>query len=270
MFDFLKSLSFTPPENLYEALFITVPVITLLLGLAFLVMPRRMLSFCGLEARSHVPEAIGEGRSSWAGILLAMALGCLLLQEPKALQPGLSLMLGAAWAITVFGLCLQGVLDGGFNRKLVVRICLAAVLAGIGLWASEIIDAGFFWPQRFLDWILFSIAGLTFVLGVISLFFPALALKILRLTHKNSQESAKGESRNVLAGFNMALGGSYLIFPQAFVFIGLVLSLAWFLTGIGRFISMIFDRGFSVYNVAGTIFELALGMLGLAVIFGII
>jgi len=267
MFDFLN---FIPPENLYEALFIVVPVITLIIGFAFLVMPRRMLALSGLEAKETNPEAIGEGRASWAGIMLAMALGCLLLQEPKALQPGLSLSLGLAWLITALGICLQGLLDGGFNQILVRRLLVAVVLASLGLWTSEYIVSSFSWPIRYQDWILFLIALFTLVLGLISLFLPSVALKILRLTPKDNTKNASGESRNLLAGFNIALGGSYLIFPQAFVFLGLILSFAWLLTGLGRLISMIFDRGLTVYNVAGLVFELALGLLAFSVIFGII
>lgn len=267
MFDFLN---FIPPENLYEALFIIVPVITLLLGLAFLIMPRRMLTACGLEANDTASEAIGEGRASWAGIMLGMALGCLLLQEPKALQPGLSLSLGLAWAITTVGFCLQGIFHGGFSRSLILRLIGSAILAGLGLWASEYIEPSFSLPIRFQDWILFLIALLTLCLGLISFFFPQIALKILRLKPKDNVKSASGESRNLLAGFNVALGGSYLVFPQAFVFLGIILSFAWFITGIGRVISIIFDRGLSVYNVAGVVFELILGFLAFAVIFGIL
>jgi len=267
MFDFLN---FIPPENLYEAIFIAVPVITLIIGLGFLVMPKRMLAVCGLEAKETNPEAIGEGRASWAGIMLAMALGCLLLQEPKALQPGLSLSLGLAWVIATFGFFLQGIFDGSHNRNLVIRMAGSAFLACLGLWSSEYIEPGFVWPVRIQDWVLFLIALLTFVLGLISLFLPAIALKILRLKPKDNVKIASGESRNLLAGFNMALGGSYLIFPQAFVFLGLILSLAWFLTGLGRLLSVVFDRGFTVYNVAGVVYELVLGTLGFAVIFGII
>ena len=267
MFDFLN---FIPPENLYEALFITVPVITLILGLAFLILPRRMLTYCGLEANENSPEAIGEGRASWAGIMLGMSLGCLLLQEPKALQPGLSLSLGIAWMITALGFCLQGILHGGFRKELVIRLLVSLMLGVLGLWASEFIEPSFSLPIRFQDWILFLIAVLTLLLGLISFFLPTAALKILRLRPIDNVKSAAGESRNLLAGFNIALGGSYLVFPQAFVFLGLILSFAWALTGFGRLISIIFDRGLTLYNVAGLVFELAVGFLAFAVIFGII
>jgi len=267
MFDFLN---FIPPENLYEVLLITVPFITLFIGLTFLIIPGRMLAVCGLQAREATPEAIGEGRASWAGIMLAMALGCLLLQEPKALQPGLSFSLGLAWAIATFGFCLQGILHGGFTRSIVFRVIISLLLAVLGLRASEYIEPSFSWPIRFQDWILFSIALLTLILGLIALLVPSLALKILRLKPKDSVTTAAGESRNILAGFNIALGGSYLVFPQAFVFLGLILSFAWILTGFGRLISIVFDRGLTVYNVAGVVFELALGILAFVVIFGII
>lgn len=267
MFDFIN---FIPPENFYEALFIFVPFITLLVGLAFLILPKQMLAVCGLQAKPNAPEAIGEGRASWAGIMLAMALGCLVLQEPKALQPGLSLMLGLAWLISALGFCLQGLLNGGFNRNLLLRLVASIFFACLGLWFSESLEPDFSWPTRFQDWILFLIAFLTLILGLISGFLPAFALKILRLQPKDNIKTAQGESRNLLAGFNISLGSSYLIFPQAFVFIGLVLSLAWFLTGIGRLVSIVFDRGFTVYNVAGLLFELSVGIVGFSVIFGII
>jgi len=249
------------------------PVITLLLGLLYLLFPRKVLSFSGLEAVEHAPHAIGEGRSSYAGILIAFGAGCLLLQEPALLQPGLNLMLAAAWLIAGFGVILQGLVDGITNFKVFGKFIIYCLLGAAALSSAEPLAFNFRMPLTAGEYIVSFVALLTFVLGFISLFLPKLALKILKLRAKPDCLHGISETRGLLAGFYVALGAAPILLLDnyiAWLFISIILAGTWALTGIGRFISIIVDRGATLYNFAGVIFEIGVGILLLALLFGVI
>lgn len=249
------------------------PVITLFLGLVYLLFPRRILHFCGVEAVEHVPHAFGEGRSSYAGVLIAFGAGCLLLQEPALLQPGLNLMLAAAWLIAGFGIILQGWLDGGGNSKVFWKFLICCLLGGLALNSAEPLPFNFRMPQTGGEYIISLVALFSLILGLISLFMPKLALKILKLRAKEDCLYGVGEPRGLLAGFYIAAGAAPILLLDnyiAWLFTSLVLAGVWVLTGIGRFISILVDRGASLYNFGGVIFEFGIGSLLLALIFGLI
>ena len=247
-----------------------VPIITLLVGFAYLIFSRRLLHIQGLEALPRHPEAIGEGRSSYAGILLALSLGCLLLQEPMALQPGLNLMLALAWLLAGAGWLLQMVIERARGVQQIAKVMAALALGMLALWTAEPAEPGFRHPNGYAEWIFLGVAVLTGVLGLISLVLPRLALKILRLQNRVEVAHAVGEPRGILAGFNLSLGATYIFVPQAQLFVGLVLGAAWILTGAGRVLSVVVDRGASVYNFLAILFEIGLGAVLLALIFGLI
>ncbi len=254
-----------------------VPFVTLLLGLAFLVLPGRVLIYMGLRARPDKREAIGEGRSSFAGPLLAVGLCCLILQEPIALQPGLNFVLALGWSLAAFGRVLQMMFDGGWRKRIQVRFVLAAVLAGIGWTSADVptfycFEVGLtncYAPQSTFEWVLYLTAALTLVLGLISLLLPKLALRILRLEHRMRYPFGVGEPRGTLAGFYTSLGATVLLAPQPLDFVALMLGAAWLLTGAGRALSMVVDRGFTPYNIAGTVFEAGIGIALLGLMFRI-
>lgn len=250
-------------------------MVTLLLGLVFLLAPKRILSHMGLRARPEKPEAIGEGRSSFAGPLLAVSLCCLLLQEPIALQPGLNFVLALAWTIAAFGRVLQILFDGGWRKRIQARLALAIILAVIAWSSAEVptfrcFESGWincYAPQTLFEWILLFTAALTLLLGLISLLLPKLALRILRLESRMRYPFGVGEPRGSLAGFYTSLGLTTLLIPQPLDFVALMLAAAWLLTGLGRVLSMILDRGFTVYNIVGAIFEAGLGFVLLGLMF---
>ena len=263
-------MTFTFPQNAHDFLVMLVPMLTLALGCAFLIVPGRVLRFMGLEPVAGKPEAIGEGRSSFAGALLAVALGCLLLQEPIALQPGLNLMLAMGWTVSAFGRVLQLAFDGALKRKRIhARFIIAFGLATMAWSVTEIpymscVDnsaSECALPGNLKDWILFLVALLTLGLGLIALFTPHQALRILKLQTRINMPYAIGETRGTLAGFYIATGGVYLLMPQPVDFVALVLGGLWLLTGMGRVLSVIFDRGWTMYNVFGVLFEAGIGLL---------
>lgn len=261
---------FTFPQTLDQAFVMLVPFLTLMIGALYFLLPRRVLHFCGVEAVEGKPHAIGEGRSSYAGILIACGAGCLFLQEPLALQPGLNLMLAFAWLIAGFGIMTQGLVDDGLDFRVFGRMLFALIMGSIALQTAELLEINPKIPGFLADWIFSAIAALTAGLGVISLVMPNTALKILKLKPREIFPYAKGEPRGVLAGFYLSLGGIYLLIPQTQLFLGLVLAGAWLFTGIGRFVSIFADRGMTLYNFAGVIFEVGIGCLLLAPLFGVI
>ena len=261
---------FTFPQTLDQAFVMLVPFVTLLLGLLYLIFPKRMLNYCGVEVVTGKPHAIGEGRSSYAGILIACGAGCLFLQEPLALQPGLNLMLAIAWLVAGFGFSMQAAFDDGMNKHVIGRMALSLIFAVLAWRTVEFFEIDPRMPDHISEWVFFVVALLTLLLGLISLFLPKFGLRILKLQPKEMFSYARGETRGVLAGFYISLGLTYLLFPPAQLFIGLILGAAWLLTGIGRFLSIVFDRGATVYNFAAIIFEAGIGGLLLTMIFGVI
>ncbi|MGI9350146.1 MAG: DUF4345 family protein [Rhizobiaceae bacterium] len=272
-------MTFTFPQNAHDFLVMFVPALTILLGLAFAAMPRRILHFMGLEPVPGNPEAMGEGRSSFAGAVLAIGLGCLLLQDPIALQPGLNLMLALAWTVAAIGRLLQMLLDSGFRRKRIQARFLIA--AGLSALAWSVTDVPYLVcieetlsscmvPNSFKDLILLLVALLTLVLGLIALFLPDTALRILKLQTRVNMPFAKGETRGTLAGFYIAIGSVYLMMPQPVDFVVLVMGTAWFLTGLGRIFSVAIDRGWAIYNMAAALFEGGIGIVILAIVLRLI
>jgi len=263
------------PTTAEEFLIVLVPFVTLLLGLALLVSPGRVLSYMGLRARPDKPEAIGEGRSSFAGPLLAVALCCLLLQEPIALQPGLNFVLALGWTIAAFGRLLQMVFDSGWRKRIQARFALASILALLAWYSADVptfmcFEVGLtncYGLESRFEWILYSTAALTLLLGLIALFLPGVALRILRLEDRMRYPFGIGEPRGALAGFYTSLGVTTLLTPQPLDFVALMLGAAWLFTGAGRALSMVFDRGFTPYNIAGTVFEVGIGVALLGTMF---
>lgn len=267
------------PNTADELLVLLVPWLTLALSLGFFLVPRRIFKFMGLQPLATHPEAIGESRSSFAGAIAALSLGCLLLQEPLALQPGLNFMLAVAWTISAFGRLLQMFFDKAAKRKRIqTRLALAVTLAVMSWTVTEVptfrcgfwVNAGCNAPTDFAGWFLLGLAVFTLLIGALALFLPKLALRIMRLEPRLDTPFARGEPRGTLAGFYIAIGGTYLMAPQPPDFVALVMGAAWLLTGIGRLFSIFLDRGYTLYNALGCLFELAVGGLAVAYVLGLV
>lgn len=271
-------MNFPIPSTAQEFLILLVPFVTLLLGLVFFLLPARLLNFMGLRALSGTPEAIGEGRSSFAGILIAVGLSCLLLQEPIALQPGLNFVLALGWTIAAIGRVMQMMFDGGWRKRIQVRFLLAAALAGIAWQSAEVPTFGCFEiglvncfpPRGLFSWVLNGMAAVSLAFGLIALFLPKLALRILKLENRMRHPFGVGEPRGTLAGFNVALGGTVLLMPQPVDFVVLMLAAAWLFAAFGRLVSMLLDRGFTLHNGVTAVLEGGAGILLLLLMFGIL
>jgi len=140
-------------------------------------------------------------------------------------------MLAFAWLIAGFGIMIQGLVDDGLDFRVFGRMLLSFILGSIALQTAELLAINPQMPRFGVDWVFTVVAA---------------------------------------GGFYLSLGATYLLIPQAQLFLGFVLAGAWLFTGIGRFISILADRGATLYNFSGVIFEAGIGCLLLALLFGVI
>lgn len=125
-----------------------------------------------------------------------------------------------------------------------------------------------YWPASTGEWMAWSSGVITVIFGLILFFAPRVALRILRLQTKPDRPEALSEIRGTFAGFYLGLGLSALIFAQPFLWIALGVS--WGFTVFGRLISMMSDRGNTLYNWISVIIELALAAGPLLFAFGFV
>ncbi|MBA8878054.1 DUF4345 family protein [Phyllobacterium myrsinacearum] len=125
-----------------------------------------------------------------------------------------------------------------------------------------------YWPASQGEWIAWSSAGVTVFFGLILFFAPRIAFRILRLQPVPAHPEALSEARATMAGFYLGLGLCALLFAQPFLWIALGAS--WGFTVFGRLISMMSDRGNTLYNWISVLIELALAVGPLLFAFGFI
>jgi hypothetical protein len=124
----------------------------------------------------------------------------------------------------------------------------------------------FYAPQSTGEWMAFTSAVVTVLFGLFCLLLPRTTLSILRLQTRQESPEAVSESRATMAGFYLGLGASALLLAQPLVY--LALGAGWAFTAFGRLVSMIFDRGFTSFNLASLVLELMLAGLPLLYVFG--
>lgn len=126
----------------------------------------------------------------------------------------------------------------------------------------------FYLPTSNGEWIAWISALVTFIYGVLNFFMPGIMLKLLRLQTHPDHPQAVAAMRSGFAGFPLGLGLCSLLFAQPFLWIAL--GACWAFTVFGRLISMLSDRGNTVYNWFMVIIEMALAAAPLAFAFGFI
>ncbi len=245
-----------------------VPYLTILIGLAYLIFPGPLLYYSGLRPVPGKPEAIGEGRASFAAPMLALGLGSVLLQEPIALQPGLSFSIALAWTLAAVGRMMQIMFDAGWRKRLQFRLVVSLVLSAIAWYVAEIpkfvcLDLSSQYcafPQTIRGQAILGVAVLTLLMGMVALLLPGQTLKVMRLEPRARVLFAIGEPRGLLAGMYISVGLVVLLTPQPVEFVALVLAGCWALTGAFRFVSVVVDRATGLFNLLTASFELALGI----------
>lgn len=129
-------------------------------------------------------------------------------------------------------------------------------------------EFSFPWPMSQGEWLAWGSAAVTLVFGLLLFFAPRLSLRVLRLQTQENHPEAVGEARATMAGFYLGLGLTCLLFAQPFLYIALGFS--WTFTAFGRIVSMLSDRGNTLYNWFTLVLELVLAGLPLAFTFGLV
>ncbi|PCI05995.1 MAG: hypothetical protein COB78_05350 [Hyphomicrobiales bacterium] len=267
---------FELPQTFEEWLPFMVPLVTLLIGLGYLLMPKMVLGRLGLEGGLNHPEGIGAGRSNFGGFMVGLSIVCILFQ-----QPVLNQALTLSWGIAALGKLVHLVLDGGLRQKPAInlaRLAVAAALAGYSYTQTGIPDGlkefQFIIPESqtvFLPWVA---AAITFLMGAVSFLVPSGMLVFMRMKTKVGSESAKGEPRGVLAGFYLGVSALLLMSPDVSavpgLFMGFALGICWIMSAFGRMISMLSDRGNTLFNWFALILDLLLAALPFVVVLGLV
>ena len=124
------------------------------------------------------------------------------------------------------------------------------------------------WPFTQGEWLAWSSAAVTILLGLILLFLPRTALRVLRLQTVPDHPEAASEARATMASFYLGLGISCILLAQPLLY--MALGFSWTFTVFGRVVSMLSDRGNTLYNWISLVIELVLAALPLAFSLGFV
>jgi hypothetical protein len=124
------------------------------------------------------------------------------------------------------------------------------------------------WPTSNGEWLAWSSAAVTVLFGLIMLFLPKIGLRILRLQTSPDHPEALAEARGTMSGFYLGLGICCILLVQPWLYIALGFS--WLFTAFGRAVSMLSDRGNTLYNWISIVVELVLAGLPLAFSLGFV
>ena len=130
-------------------------------------------------------------------------------------------------------------------------------------------EFAFPWPFSQGEWLAWSSSAVTVLLGLILFFAPALSLRLLRLQPVAEHPEALAEARATMAGFYLGLGLCCLLLGNQ-PFLYMALGLCWALTAFGRIVSMMSDRGNTLYNWFSLALEVILAALPLAFALGFV
>lgn len=126
----------------------------------------------------------------------------------------------------------------------------------------------FYWPASQGEWMAWISALITVGFGLLCLFAPRLSLQILRLQTLPDHPEAVSEARATMAGFYLGVGICAMLFAQPLIY--LALGAGWAFTAFGRTISMMSDRGATLFNFVSVAIEIVLALLPLGYGLGMI
>ena len=124
------------------------------------------------------------------------------------------------------------------------------------------------WPFTQGEWLAWSSAAVTILFGLIMLFLPRTGLRILRLQTTPEHPEATSEARATMSGFYLGLGLCCILLAQPLLY--MALGFSWLFTAFGRVVSMLSDRGNTLYNWISLVIELVLAALPLAFSLGFV
>lgn len=129
-------------------------------------------------------------------------------------------------------------------------------------------EFSFPWPLSNGEWMAWGSAAVTVFFGLLLLFLPGLSLRILRLRTTDNHPEALSEARSTMAGFYLGVGLCCILLAQPLIY--MALGFSWLLTAFGRVVSMLSDRGNTIFNWVSVVVELALAILPLLFAFGFV
>jgi hypothetical protein len=128
-------------------------------------------------------------------------------------------------------------------------------------------EIAFPWPMTQGEWLAWSSAVATVVLGLLLMFAPRISFRLLRLATAERYPNAIAEARSTMAGFYLGLGLSCILLAQPLLY--LALGVCWAFTAFGRIIAMMSDGANTPYHWASLLVNAALAALPLAFSFGL-
>jgi len=129
-------------------------------------------------------------------------------------------------------------------------------------------DFAFPWPFSQGEWLAWTSALVTIILGLIAMFAPRLRLRVLRLRDIEEHPEALAESRAQLGGFYIGVGLAAIMFAQPLVY--MALGFGWGMALFGRIISMMSDKALTLRNSGHLVLSLLLAGFPLGYAFGLI
>lgn len=129
-------------------------------------------------------------------------------------------------------------------------------------------EFAFPWPMSQGEWLAWSVAAFTLLLGLAMLFAPGLTLRLLRLQPRADHPEAVAEARATMAGFYIGVGLASILLAQPLIY--LTLGACWALTAFGRIVSMLSDDGNTMLNWFRLVVEIVLAGLVLAFALGFV
>ena len=129
-------------------------------------------------------------------------------------------------------------------------------------------EFSFPWPMSQGEWLAWSSAVVTVLLGLFLFLAPGLAFRVLRLQARPEKAAAIAEGRGRMSGFYLGVGLTCLLLAQPLLY--MALGFSWAFTAFGRLLSMMSDGAHTPFNWASIAVELTLAALPLAFAFGLV
>ena len=116
----------------------------------------------------------------------------------------------------------------------------------------------FYFPASNSEGAAFASALMTILFGLVLMFAPRFSLRLLRLQTQPEYPEAVSESRATMAGFHIGVGLCAILLAQPLLY--LALGAGWAFTAFGRIVSMMSDRGHTLFNWIALIVEATLAV----------
>ncbi len=126
----------------------------------------------------------------------------------------------------------------------------------------------FSWPATQGEWLAWTSAAVTVLLGVFLLFAPGTAFRLMRMPPKPERSEAYAVARGNLAGFYLGVGLSSLLLAQPWLY--MTLGFCWLFTAFGRIVSMMSDQANRFSNWLWLVIDVVLAAMALASSFGLV